>query len=99
MRTVWVFNGEFSNLPAGVFSTKSSAEDWIRQHSLSGTLSEFPLDRGAYDHAVDEGLFKPKKAHETEPQFIETFSPRLYHDHWWEGKPDSGERCHNSPQD
>ena len=85
--TVWIFNGEFSQLPAGVFSTKTAAEAWIRRHGLTGTLSEFPLDRGAYDHAVEEGLFKPKKKHEEEPTFIADFSPRLYHDHWQDGNP------------
>lgn len=85
--TVWVFNGEDCKLPAGIFTTKAAAEDWIHTHQLSGTLSEFPLDEGTYDHAVTRGLFTPKKPHETEPWFIADFSPRLYHEHWRDGEP------------
>ena len=84
-KTVWVFNGERSRRPAGIFTTREAAESWIRERGLSGTLSEFPLDVGAYDHAVGEGLFTPKKPHEFSAEFIADFSPRLFHDHWRDG--------------
>ena len=87
VKTVWVFNGEYSRLPSGIFSTKESAVRWIEANGLSGTLSEFPIDVGTYDHAIQNGLFTPKKLHESEPGFIASFSPRLYHDHWTDGKP------------
>ena len=87
-KTVWVFTGEQSRLPAGVFTTREAAESWIRERGLSGTLSEFPLDMGTYDHAVSEGLFTPRNPHELTAAFIADFSPRLYHDHWQDGAPE-----------
>jgi hypothetical protein len=84
--TVWVFNGEQSSLPAGVFATKAAAEEWIRRHRLSGTLSEFPLDVGAYDHAIEAALWMPKKPHESTAAFIASFSPRMQHEHWQDGE-------------
>ncbi len=90
-KTVWVFNGEQSRLPAGIFTTREAAEAWIRERGLSGTLSEFPVDVGAYDHALREGLFTPKKPHEFTPAFMASFSPRLYHDHWHDGRANDGD--------
>lgn len=87
MAAVWVFNGEHSPLPAGVFGSRKAAVSWIREHGLTGTLSEFPLDEGAYDHAVTRGLFTPRKPHESEPDFVARFSPRLGHEHWRDGNP------------
>jgi hypothetical protein len=85
MITVWMFTGDSSKLPSGIFSSKGKAEDWVRRHKLTGTLSEFPLDNGTYDHAIAEGLFEPRKEHETEAWFIADFSPRLPHEHWRNG--------------
>lgn len=85
-QTVWVFNGEHSRLPAGIFTTREAAEAWIRERGPSGTLSEFPVDVSAYDHALREGLFTPKKPHELTAAFMADFSPRLYHDHWRDGE-------------
>lgn len=84
--TVWVFNGECSPLPAGIFSHRSLAESWIGKNRLSGTLSEFPLDTGAYDHAVANSLFVPKREHEASASFIADFSRRLKHIHFVDGQ-------------
>lgn len=89
MKTVWVFNGERSSLPAGVFSSRNLGDEWICNHCLSGTLSEFPLDQGAYDHAIQRNLFCPRKAHESQPEFISDFSPRLSHYHYKDGRCDT----------
>jgi hypothetical protein len=85
MITIWVFMGTRARLPAGVFSTLQSAEDWIRRHKLAGTLSEYPLDIGACEHATENELFTPKKARESTPEFIADFSPRLEHFHYEDG--------------
>src|SRR5687768_5778588 len=51
---VWVFNGTATGFrfPAGVFTDITVAEAWIAHHHLSGTLTWYPLDIGAYDWAV-----------------------------------------------
>jgi hypothetical protein len=85
VETVWVFVGLGAPLPSAVFRRKSDAEAWIRHHGLTGTLSEFPFDVGTFDHAVEAGLFVPKKPREQEASFIENFSPRLPHEHWRDG--------------
>ena len=55
--TVWVFCGNKSTLPSGVFRDFASAESWIETHSLSGVLTEYPLGAGVYDWAIAESLF------------------------------------------
>ena len=74
IRTVWVFTGPRALFPAGVFSTKELAEIWIRQHALSGTLTRYPLDDGAYDWATKGGFFTPSKPEHHSAAFIERFS-------------------------
>ncbi len=85
MKTVWSFIGLHSRQPSGVFSGFEAAEDWIRRNKLSGTLSEFPLDVGTYDHAIANELFAPKKEHQNTPDFIADFSSRLDHFHYEDG--------------
>jgi hypothetical protein len=48
----WVFNGGGGRFPSGVFSTREKAEAWINQHGLSGVLTKYPLDEGAWDWAI-----------------------------------------------
>jgi hypothetical protein len=84
MNTVFIFNGAFAQFPSAVFTTKEKAENWIKTNNLSGTLTEMPLDISTYDHAIQNGMFKPKKPHELAPKFIAGFSSRLWHDHYGE---------------
>ena len=72
--TVWIFNGEKSRFPGGVFSTREAAEAWIAKEQLSGALTHYPVDIGAYEHAVQTGTFKPSKDSEKTPEFIQRFS-------------------------
>jgi hypothetical protein len=84
--SVWVFNGDRSVFPSGVFRDISTAEQWIRKNSLSGCLTEYPLDIGIYDWAIQHGYFKPKHEHQRQPTFIEKFSSAaLNHFHYWNG--------------
>lgn len=76
---VWVFNGEGSAFPSGVFSTRADAERWIALHSLSGTLTRYPVDTGIYDWAVGRGTFKADKP--VTPTFIGRFSS-AYQEHY-----------------
>jgi hypothetical protein len=74
METVWIFTGPKALFPSGVFTSRESAERWIQQHGLSGTLTAYPVNVGAYDWAVDNGRFAPKGAEQRSPEFIQRFS-------------------------
>jgi hypothetical protein len=73
-QTVWVFCGDGSRTPAGVFSSVEVAETWIRRHGLSGMLSAYPLDEGAYEWAIRKGYFVPKREEQSTPVFVQKFS-------------------------
>lgn len=84
--TVWVFTGAGASFPGGVFSSRNKAEDWIGRNRLSGTLTEYPLDEGAYDWAVRVGFFAPKPS-QTTGSFIGSFtSGRQHHAHFEDGR-------------
>jgi len=91
-RTVWVFTGsqasKASLFPSGVFSSQESAEAWIATHELSGTLTLYRVDVGAYDWAVQNGYFRPTKPHHSTPEFIAGFSGGDVHFHYESGKRD-----------
>lgn len=72
--SVWVFNGARSTFPSGVFKSKALAEEWIQKHSLTGTLTHYPLDVGMYEFAIETNRFSPKKPHHTTSEFIGQFS-------------------------
>jgi hypothetical protein len=71
---IWVFNGNNSRLPSGVFSKRELAEAWIDKHALSGILSKYPIDEGVYDWALANGTFKAKCEDQTQAKFIQSFS-------------------------
>lgn len=85
-QTVWVVNSVGASLTCAVFLTEQKAVEFIRRHSLTCTLSEFPLDESTYDPAVSRELFRPKNERETSDEFIGDFSPRLPHFHFEEGR-------------
>lgn len=65
----------------------SDAESWMGEHGCSGILTQYPLDTGAYDWALDKGYFKPKKPEHYESPFIETFTDASQpHIHYENGK-------------
>lgn len=74
IRSVWVFNGANASFPSGVFIDREGAETWIEAKGLNGTLTKYPLDVGVYDWAIETGLFKPRKPHETTTEFIQCFT-------------------------
>jgi hypothetical protein len=85
MESVWVFNGEKSSFPSGVFSTREKAEKWISTNSLTGCLTKYPLDQGVYEWSIEEGLFSPKHDHQNTPDFIGRFSGGSTHFHFENG--------------
>jgi len=87
---VWVFTGARSStanqsFPGGVFSSLEAVEAWIKRHSLSGIVTIYRLDVGAYDWAVANGYFKPSKPHHTSSEFIGRFAGGDVHYHYEEG--------------
>ena len=56
---MWIFNGENSKFPSGVFSSLANGIEYIKKYNLSGTITEYPIDMGCYDWAVSLGYFVP----------------------------------------
>jgi hypothetical protein len=87
---VWVFTGARSSpsilatCPGGVFSSVELAEDWIKLHCLSGTLTLYRVDAGAYDWLANGG-FKPSKPYHCTPEFIGQFSGGDHHHRYESG--------------
>jgi hypothetical protein len=87
-KQVWVFNVAKRHFPGGIFLCRDKAEHWIRRHRLSGVLTLYPVDVGAYDWAIEKGLFQPRKPHETMAGFIGGFSDAgQEHYHYEDGNP------------
>ena len=87
MSIVWVFTGPKAHFPSGVFTQRETAEQWIRQHGLSGTLTAYPLDVGTFDWAVSAGHFTPKRDDQQRAEFIQRFSSASQeHYHYEHGK-------------
>jgi hypothetical protein len=74
VKTIWIFNGIKANFPSGAFTSRDSAEAWIEKHSLSGTLTRYPIDVSVYDWAVSKTYFKPSKDEHISSDFIARFS-------------------------
>jgi hypothetical protein len=85
---VWVFSGARRHFPGGIFTSRELAEQWIRKNGLTGTLTLYPVDTGAYEWAISMGLFEPYKDHESTAEFIGGFSDaRMEHYHYENGEP------------
>jgi hypothetical protein len=85
MEFVWVFHGSGGQYTSGVFSTRDNAEDWIATRGLSGLLTRYPLDLGAYDWAVEQGHFEPRREDQISAKFIQRFSDGSVHHHYKDG--------------
>lgn len=84
---VWVFNGFRSIFPSAVYTSKEKALDWIRDNSLTGTLTKYPVDISIYDWAISNGSFNPNKPDQSSPEFIGRFSSASQeHFHFENGK-------------
>ncbi|MER5628669.1 hypothetical protein ABT061_47415 [Streptosporangium sp. NPDC002544] len=87
--TVWVFLGEGAQWPSGVFRTRERAESWIKTGKLTGMLTEYPLDTGVYDWAIEHDHFQPRAAHQQTPSFVGRFTTaQQEHFHYTDGNPD-----------
>lgn len=84
--SVWIFNGARSIFPSGVFSNREIAEEWVRRHALTGTLTQYPVDVGMYEHAIASKTFTPRKPDHSTSEFIGKFSGGgLNHFHYEDG--------------
>jgi hypothetical protein len=82
LNSIWIFMGEGARFPSGVFISEENANKWIKEHELSGVLTQYPLEISTYDWAIKNYYFSPKKAHETSKEFIQKFtcaSQKHYH--------------------
>jgi hypothetical protein len=89
--SVWIFHSSakrWPNFAGAVFSNRPTAEEWIRAHSCSGTLTEYPLDVGVYDWAIENNRFTPKKPEHYTPEFVGGFTTASQDHHHYE----NGER-------
>ena len=53
---VWVFNGSKGKFPGGIFTTVDIAEQWIARNKLTGVLTQYPIDQGAFEWALERNL-------------------------------------------
>ncbi|MCF6442920.1 hypothetical protein L1077_26200 [Pseudoalteromonas luteoviolacea] len=78
MGTVWIFNQNNTGFSGGVFSELGLAEQWIKENVLTGVLTEYPLNQGVFDWAVENDMhsIKPEKLAEKsqQPDFIGGFT-------------------------
>lgn len=86
-QVAWIFHGEGARFASGAFVSEEQAMEWIGRHRLTGILTEYPLGVGAYDDAVERGLFRPSRDHHGTPEHVGQFSPgRTRHVHVFEGR-------------
>ena len=89
IETIWVFHGAGSQFANGVFLSFSIAESWITKHELSGVLTEYPINAGSYDFAVENGFFEPNGDNQSSSAFIQRFTNAgLSHHHYEDGLSD-----------
>jgi len=74
--TVWIFKGiqRYPGFSSGVFLSVESAERWIQRHKLDGTLTEYAIETGTYDWAIEQGYFVPTINEHYQSSFIANFS-------------------------
>ena len=74
MMEVWVFHGAGGQFTSGVFSSQEKAEEFINHYRLTGILTKYPIDKSAYDWALQEKVFTPRKPEHHEAAFIQRFT-------------------------
>ncbi len=84
---IYIFHGESARFCSAAFNNLESAESWILKHALTGMLTAYPINKSAYDWAVEREYFIPKKEHQKSPKFIGGFtSASQEHYHYEKGK-------------
>ena len=70
---IYIFNAEHSAFASAVFTSKQLAESWILKHHVCGVLTEYPVNMGCYDWAIEKGHFQAKSPIDRSPVFIAKF--------------------------
>lgn len=73
METIYIFNADKATFASAVFTSKQLAEQWIQKHHVCGVLTEYPVNTGCYDWAIEKGYFKTKSPIDRSPVFIAKF--------------------------
>ena len=86
---VWIFVGDGGAHPGGAFSTRERAESWIAARRLSGVLTAYPLDEGAFDWAHRTGAVTGRaRDRGDDPVFVGNFVTAVQdHYHYEHGRP------------
>lgn len=84
--TMWIFHGDRARFASGLFASVDAGLAWVAKHKLTGILAEYRVG-GTYDIAVEEGQFRPSRAHHGSPDHVAGFSPGLHHIHLVDGRP------------
>lgn len=83
---IWVFQGEGSRFPSGLFEELEIAEHWINTNKATGILTHYLKNISVYDWAIEHDYFKPSKTHEFSEKFKQNFTcASLKHHHYCEG--------------
>ena len=74
MESVWIFNKNNAAFSGGVFRKLDLVERWIRENSLTGVLTKYPLDQREFDWAIKNDMHNIKaekvKVKSKQPNFI-----------------------------
>ncbi len=83
INNIWVFQGNGSDAPGGIFSTRDKAEEWISKSRVQGILFNYPVNISVYDFLVSSGSLKIRKDYQRDPKFVQKISPGyLEHYHY-----------------
>ena len=90
-RAVWVFSTAKGCFPGGNFTTVDRADEWIVANRLTGTLTADPLEQGAFDWALSQGVTNLRaellEQRRHDPAFIGGFSTASQeHFHYEDGR-------------
>jgi len=84
---IFVFYGAASKACVATFSSLKKAQEWIKQHSLSGLVIKFTMDRPGFDLRLAAGSL-PKYLDENDPHARESFVDNSFHWHYFYGVSD-----------
>jgi hypothetical protein len=83
---MYVFTGNKSIFPVGIFNEFELASQNIEKYKLSGILTKYPININLYEWALDNNFLEIKNESQKNPKFIEQFScASTEHYHFEEG--------------
>jgi len=84
---IWIFVSAGAQFPGGAFSSRERAEAWIAKRRLTGVLTAYPVDEGAFDWALSVGAVTGRaRERGDEPKFVGGFTSAVQeHYHYEDG--------------